>query len=114
MRVADLVPMGEYGCCLGGPLTVVAALGLTALSLVFHRPWSPTVPNIPCAGFPVAFICDSGGGSPLVGLGTLGWEDLINGLDVIGLATNVLCYAVLIWMAWVIGYHTYVWANERR
>lgn len=112
MRVADLVPMSEYGCCLVGPLTFVAALGLTALSLVYQRPWSPTAPR--CAGFPVAFICDSGGESPLVGVGTLGWEDLINGLDVIGLATNVLCYAVLIWMAWVIGYHTYVWADARR
>lgn len=112
MRRAVLVPMGEYGCCLAGPITLILALCLTGLSLTYQRPVRTPCGGQLGAGFPVAFICDGGGGSsPRIGIGTLGSED-VERLDVIALVTDVLAYALLIWGAWVIAYNLWVWADE--
>ena len=50
------------------------------------------------AGFPLAFICDASGESPLSSIGTIGWADLDN-LSLLGSFLDILFYLTLVWIA---------------
>jgi hypothetical protein len=50
------------------------------------------------AGFPVAFICDASGESPLSSVGKIDWADL-DSLNILGSFVDVLFYMILLWIA---------------
>ncbi len=61
------------------------------------------------AGFPIAFICDDPGGSPLSSAGTIDQDDVINPLGFLG---DILFYTVLSGMAFGAIYLTFAYARR--
>jgi hypothetical protein len=50
------------------------------------------------AGFPVAFICDASGESPLSSVGKIDWADL-DSINLLGSFMDILFYMTLLWIA---------------
>ena len=50
------------------------------------------------AGFPVAFICDASGESPLSSVGKIDWADL-DSINLLGSFIDILFYMTLLWIA---------------
>ena len=102
MNVQRLFPRTPGGCLMRGTLVVLLALCCTALSVRYQRVDAPPCQSLG-AGFPVPFVCDSSGGSPIRSWGKIDGAD-IEGIVLLPFLTNVLFYALGVLTAWTIGY----------
>ena len=71
------------------------AIGMTLTSFGYQLPSEPPCGGGPGAGFPVAFICDAKGDSPISDWGRMSWHDVPNPL---GILVDFLFYAAVLWM----------------
>jgi hypothetical protein len=94
-------PEGDYrffsrglrGLCLDAANLFLAA-GLMLASITFQRSSDPLCGGNPGAGFPLAFLCDKTGESPIGDWGIMSWSDIPQPL---GVFVNILFYVGLLW-----------------
>ncbi len=80
-----------------GVVCVVLAIGATVESVNY---WSKDSTGTLAAGFPVFFIWDDAGGSPIATWGQIDAGDWVN-LDWVGYFLDILFYSVLFWTLWL-------------
>jgi hypothetical protein len=71
--------------------TLLLAVCLMLGTLIYQRPDDPFCAGGLSAGFPVAVVCDDGGGSPLSSAGRIDWSDIAN-IHPAGLFLDTLFY----------------------
>jgi hypothetical protein len=77
---------------------MVLAIFLTVGTINYQHPSHLLCNGRLSAGFPVAFICDASGESPLSSVGKIDWAD-INSINPLGSLVDILFYMVLLWIA---------------
>lgn len=90
------------GCLIRGTLVVLLALCCAGLSVRYQR-----LDALPCqslgAGFPLPFVCDSSGESPIRSWGKIDAADIVR-IVMPALLLNVLFYMLLVLIAWRVVY----------
>jgi hypothetical protein len=76
-------------------VNLVLAVFLMLATVNYQRPSDPLCGGRLSAGFPLAFLCDKTGESPINDWGKISWIDIPNPL---GLFMNILLYAALLWI----------------
>jgi TRAP-type C4-dicarboxylate transport system permease large subunit len=89
-RIANLLKAS----ILGG-IVILLALALTIASVYYQRRNDPLCRRLG-AGFPLAFVCDASGESPLSSVGTIDWADRTS-INIIGSLVDLLFYSLLLW-----------------
>jgi len=100
MRKFRFLPHGYQGCILS-IVGIFVAVGLTILSVNYQHPDPLICRGLPGAGFPVPFICDASGESPLSSVGKINSADLDN-LNPFGSLVDILFYIVATWIVWFV------------
>jgi hypothetical protein len=80
-------------------LSMLLAIGLTIATVNYQHVSGVLCDGRLSAGFPLAFICDASGESPLSSVGKIDWADL-DSINLLGSFTDILLYLTLIWTAW--------------
>jgi hypothetical protein len=86
------------GCSLG-ILSIVLGIVLTISSAQYQRQYYPVCQGGLSAGFPIVFICDDTGGSPISSWGKIDFGDLAN-VNLIAFILDFLLYSALLSIAW--------------
>ena len=86
---------GGYRACIVDIMIMVLAICLTAATANYQRPSRLFCDGRVSAGFPVAFICDASGESPLSSVGIVNWADL-DSINILGSLVDVLFYMMLL------------------
>jgi hypothetical protein len=87
--------------CILGILSILLGICLTAGTVFYQRRDYPVCQGSMSAGFPIAFICDSSGGSPIGSWGKIDLADWVNG-NPLAFLLDFLLYAALLSLAWLI------------
>jgi hypothetical protein len=86
------------GCSLG-ILSIVLGIVLTLSSAQYQRRYYPVCQGGLSAGFPIVFICDDTGGSPVTSWGKIDFGDIIN-INPVAFILDFLLYSALLSIAW--------------
>ena len=78
-------------------VSLLLALALTVGVLFVQHTSSPLCQGLLGAGFPLPFICDASGESPLSSVGKIDWADL-DSINLIGSALDILFYTFALWV----------------
>jgi hypothetical protein len=78
-------------------VNILLAVCLTIGTVTYQRPSDPLCRGQLSAGFPVAFICDAQGESPLSSVRKINWAD-IDSLNPIGGFVDAMFYTALLWI----------------
>ena len=90
---------------------MVLAIFLTVGTINYQHPSDPLCNGRLSAGFPVAFICDASGESPLSSVGKIDWAD-INSINPLGSLVDILFYMLLLSIALlVVGRSLWRWVG---
>jgi hypothetical protein len=76
-------------------VNIMLAVCLTIGTVNYQRPSDPLCGRRLSAGFPMAFICDATGESPLSSVGKINWAD-VDSLNPIGAFVDTLFYTALL------------------
>jgi len=87
--------------CLFGFLSLLLGICLAAGSTVYQRQYYPVCQGGLSAGFPIAFLCDGSGGSPIGTPGKIDLADWFNA-NPLALLLDILLYGALISLAGLI------------
>jgi len=87
------------GGCLTGLLSILLGLALTASTALVQQRYYPVCGGGLTAGYPIVFICDDSGGSPISSWGRIDSADWFNG-DPRAFLLDFLLYSALLWLAW--------------
>ena len=87
--------------CLFGILTLLLSLALTASTALVQRRYFPVCGGGLSAGYPIVFICDDSGGSPISSWGRIDAADWGN-LNLPAFTLDFLLYEALLWLAWAV------------
>lgn len=90
-----------YRGCIFSVVTMALAVCLTVGTVNYQHPSGLFCEGRLSAGFPVAFICDASGESPLSSVGKIEWAD-IDSINLLGSLVDILFYRVLLWIAWLV------------
>ncbi len=74
---------------------ILLAIGMTLGTMNYQRASDPLCGRDLGAGFPVAFLCDALGESPISDWGKISWTDIPNPL---GAFVDILFFAALLWI----------------
>ena len=88
------------GCVLG-ILSIALGIVLTVSSARYQRQYYPVCQGGLSAGFPIVFICDDTGGSPISSWGKIDFGDVAN-VNPIAFILDFLLYSALLSIAWSI------------
>ena len=80
---------------------LLLAICLTVATVNYQRPSALFCGERLSAGFPVAFICDASGESPVSSWGKIDWAD-VDSINPPGSFVDILFYVVLSWTTWLI------------
>ncbi len=99
MKEDRLFPRGYRGCIF---LVVALALAVsvTAATVSYQRPSRLFCGGRLSAGFPLPFVCDATGESPLSSVGQIDWADA-DSVSFPGSFLDILFYMILSWLAWL-------------
>jgi hypothetical protein len=78
-------------------VNILLAVCLTIGTVNYQRLSNPLCRGQLSAGFPVVFICDAQGESPLSSVGKINWTD-IDSLNPLGGFVDALFYTALLWI----------------
>jgi len=87
--------------CIFGFMTILLGIGLTVSTLFYQRQNYPVCQGGLSAGFPLAFICDDTGGSPISSWGRIDGADWFN-MNPVAFVLDFLLYGALLSLAWVV------------
>ena len=87
--------------CILGILSIVLGIGLTVSSTQYQRKYYPVCQGGLSAGFPIVFICDDTGGSPISSWGKIDFGDVAN-VNPLAFILDLLLYSALLSVAWSI------------
>ena len=90
----------QHGC-LPGLVSILLAICLTAGSAFYQRRNYPVCQGGLSAGFPLVFLCDGSGGSPIGSQGEIDLADWLNG-NPLAFLLDFLLYGALLSSAWLI------------
>ncbi len=76
---------------------MLLAIGLTVATVIYQHSSDPLCYGRLSAGFPLAFICDASGESPLSSVGQIDWADL-DSINPLGSFMDILFYISLLWI----------------
>jgi hypothetical protein len=96
MHKRRFFPSGPPGCIFW-IASLMLALALTVGTLFVQRTGSPLCQGLLGAGFPLPFICDASGESPLSSVGRIDWADL-DSINLIGSTLDILFYTLALWV----------------
>lgn len=82
-------------------LSILLAFVFTLVSLLYHKEVDPLCGNNISAGFPVSFLCDDTGGSPISSWGRIDLADIIS-LNLRAFLIDFFLYGALVSLAWTI------------
>jgi len=82
-------------------VNMLLAICLVVATVNYQRPSDPFCGGLLSAGFPVAFICDASGESPLSSVGKIEWAD-VDSINLPGSFVDLLFYMVLLWITWLV------------
>ena len=85
--------------CILGILSIVLGIVLTISSAQYQRQYYPVCHGGLSAGFPIVFICDDTGGSPISSWGKIDFGDVAN-VNPITFILDFLLYSALLSIAW--------------
>jgi len=85
--------------CILGILSMVLGIVLTVSSAQYQRKYYPVCQGGLSAGFPIVFICDDTGGSPISSWGKIDFGDVAN-VNPITFILDFLLYSALLSIAW--------------
>jgi hypothetical protein len=77
--------------------SILLALALTVGTVTVQHTGSPLCQGLLGAGFPLPFVCDASGESPLSSVGKIDWADLDN-INLIGSLLDILFYTFALWV----------------
>lgn len=72
------------------------AIVLTRATVIYQRPSDPLCGGTLSGGFPLAFLCDNAGESPIDDWGKISWG--IDRPNLVGTFVDILFYFVLVWI----------------
>jgi len=87
--------------CIFGILTILLGIGLTLGTTFRQRPDDPACRGNLSAGYPLPFLCDSTGGSPISSWGRIDLFELI-GINWRVFLLDFLLYGALLSLVWII------------
>jgi hypothetical protein len=87
------------GGCISGLLSILLGLALTASTALVQRRYYPVCGGGLSAGYPIVFLCDGSGGSPIGIPGRIDSADWVNG-NPPAFLLDFLLYSALLWLAW--------------
>jgi hypothetical protein len=87
--------------CLLGLVSILLGICLTAGSAFYQRRDYPVCQGGLSAGFPLVFLCDGSGGSPIGSQGKIDLADWFNG-NPLAFLLDFLLYGALLSLAWLI------------
>ena len=87
--------------CVFGILTILLGIGLTVGTVFYQRQYYPVCQGGLSAGFPIAFLCDDGGGSPISSWGVIDGADWFN-MNLLAFLLDFLLYGALLSLAWLV------------
>jgi len=87
--------------CVFGFLTILLGIGLTVGTVFYQRQYYLVCQGGLSAGFPIAFLCDGSGGSPIGSPGKIDLTDWFNA-NPLALLLDILLYGALISLAGLI------------
>lgn len=90
-------PPGYRGCIFS-VVIMLLAICLTVGTVKYQHPSGLFCQGKLSAGFPVAFICDASGESPLSSVGKIDWADL-DSINLPGSFIDILFYMTLLYLA---------------
>ena len=93
-------------------VVLTLAIGLTVGTVIYQRPSGLLCEGRLSAGFPVAFVCDASGESPLSSVGKIDWAD-VDGLNLIGSVVDIMFYVGLLWLARLGAHRFSGWVGQR-
>jgi hypothetical protein len=82
-------------------LTILLAICLTVGSAFYQRQYYPVCQGGLSAGFPIAFLCDDTGGSPISSWGVIDGADWFN-MNLLAFLLDFLLNGALLSLAWVV------------
>jgi hypothetical protein len=91
----SIFPPGYQGC-ISGAVIMLLAVCLTAGTVNYQRPSGLLCDGRLSAGFPLAFVCDALGESPLSSVGKIDWADA-DSINLPGSLADIVFYTVLLW-----------------
>src|SRR6266540_4642979 len=91
----------EHRGCIFGIISILLAVGVMVMSMNYKRPDDTLCRGPLGAGFPVPFICDASGESPLSSVGKIDWTDL-DSVNPLGSFIDILFYTLALWVTWYI------------
>ena len=89
------------GCSLA-ILSIILGICLTLGTTMYQRQNDPVCRGNLSAGFPLPFLCDESGGSPISSWGRIDWWELF-GMNLNVFLLDFLLYGALISIAWLVG-----------
>jgi hypothetical protein len=87
--------------CILGILSIVLGIILAIGSTQYQRKYYPVCEGGLSAGFPIVFICDDPGGSPISSWGKIDFGDVAN-VNPLAFILDLLLYSALLSVAWFI------------
>jgi hypothetical protein len=97
MKSYQPVPRG----CIFGMLSILLGICLTAGTAYYQRSYDPACGGGLSAGFPLAFLCDGSGGSPIGIQGKIDFADWQH-VNPPAFLLDFLLYSALLAMAWMV------------
>ena len=85
--------------CILSILSIVPGIVLTVSSTQYQRQYYPVCQGGLSAGFPIVFICDDTGGSPISSWGKIDFGDIAN-INPMAFILDFLLYSALLSIAW--------------
>src|SRR5512134_2791699 len=98
---ASSSPAGRRNGCFIGLASAVLGLCLTLGTVLYQRDPTPTCGGGLSAGFPLPFICDDSGGSPISSWGKIDLADIAN-INPRLLLLDFLLDSALLTLAWTV------------
>src|SRR5512142_1751177 len=80
---------------------LLLSCGLAVATVYYQHPDSTLCRGLLGAGFPLPFVCDASGESPLSSVGRIDWADL-DSINPLGSLIDILFYALILRLGWAL------------